>query len=389
MQPLRSLLARVRRMDRYRADALLGVVVGVEMQVEAALGPAEGGLKVAIHAALLLLAACVALRRRLPVLTSLAALGVFVFAQGHDRAVTDSLYLPLFLVLFLNYSVAANAEGRRFWIAPFAAYAAGLAGIAIDDYGGSLGNDLLWLGLVFVAGPMVAGRLVRSRGGLQRALRAKAERLEREREERAAEAVVDERTRIAGELHDIVAHALSAMTVQASAAARLAERKPERAREAFAAVEDHGREALAELRRLLGVLRQDDEELALAPQPSLRHVEALVARARAAGLPVELDIEGEAPELPAGVDVTGYRVVQEALGGALSTRHAERARVRVRYGPEQVELEVDDDGRSLASDDDELLGLRERVAVYGGELHGAYRRDGGHVVKARLPVEVA
>jgi signal transduction histidine kinase len=173
------------------------------------------------------------------------------------------------------------------------------------------------------------------------------------------------------------------MVVQASGARRLAERDPARAGEAFRAVETAGREALTEIRGLLGVLRRGDEELALAPQPSLRHVDSLVRRVRAAGLPVELDVEGEARELPIGVDLTAYRVVQEALGGALEHGHAGLARVKLTYGSDHVALEVADDGREPARP---LLGIRERVTLSGGTLRAGARRDGGHVVRAQLPL---
>ena len=231
--------------------------------------------------------------------------------------------------------------------------------------------------------PVLIGRVIRSRAQLNQALREKAERLEHERADRAAVAALEERTRIAGELHDVVAHALSAMVVQASGARRLAERDPARAADAFKTVETSGREALTEIRRLLGVLRREDEEIALAPQPSLRHVGSLVRRLEAAGLPVELGVEGEARELPIGVDLTAYRVVQEALGGALEHGHAGRARVRLRYGADQVELEVADDG---GAPERPLLGIRERVALSGGRLQAGARRDGGHVVRAQLPL---
>ena len=380
----RALLARLRALDPHRLDLLLAVVVGVEMQVEASF---VGEHQLTVRVMMGALTVAVALRRRFPFAAFVAALVPFVVVQGLGRTVTDELYLALFLVLFMNYSVAANAGDRAFRFAPPIAFAAGILAGALDDYAEEqLLADLLWLTLAFIAGPMVAGRLVRSRTGLQRALRAKAEHLERERRQRADRAVLDERTRIAGELHDIVAHALTEMTLQATAAGRLAERDPERAREAFGAVEGRGREALGELRRLLGVLRRDDEELALAPQPSMRHLDALVRRARSAGLPVELTVDGEPAELPAGIDVTGYRVVQEALNGALNDHGAEHAAVRVSYGPDVVALEVDDDGSGTESAP--LLGLRERVALYGGELQAAPRRDGGHLVRARLPREV-
>jgi signal transduction histidine kinase len=173
------------------------------------------------------------------------------------------------------------------------------------------------------------------------------------------------------------------MVVQASGARRLAERDPERAADAFQAVETSGREALTEIRRLLGVLRRDDEELALAPQPSLRHVGTLLRRIEAAGLPVELAVEGEARDLPIGIDLTAYRVVQEALGGALEHGRAGRAHVHLRYATDHVDLEVADDGGAPSRP---LLGIRERVVLSGGHLRAGARRDGGHVVRARLPI---
>ena len=234
-----------------------------------------------------------------------------------------------------------------------------------------------------VFGPALLGRVLRNRSQLNRTLREKARGLERDRAIRAAAAASEERTRIAGELHDVVAHALSAMVVQASGARRLAERDPARAAEAFQAVETSGREALTEIRGLLGVLRREDEELALAPQPSLRHVAALLRKVEASGLPVELVVEGDARDLPIGLDLTAYRVVQEAVGGALEHGHAGHVRVLVRYAADHVELEVVDDGGEPARP---LLGIRERVTLAGGVLRAGARRDGGHVVRARLPL---
>jgi signal transduction histidine kinase len=202
----------------------------------------------------------------------------------------------------------------------------------------------------------------------------------------AERAVLEERSRIAGELHDVVSHALSAMTVQASAARRLAERNPDAARGAFAAVETTGRDALTELRRLLGVLRREDEELALAPQPSLAHLETLARRSQAAGLPVELTVRGDSPQqLSVGVDLTAYRLIQAALRAARDEGRAGRARVAVYFAPDAVSVVVADDGRAGAVRS--LLGMRERVTVYGGDLAAEPSPAGGHVVRARFPVE--
>jgi len=155
----------------------------------------------------------------------------------------------------------------------------------------------------------------------------------------------------------------------------------------FAAVEASGRESLAELRRLLGVLRREDEDLALAPTPSLAHVDALVARVRAAGLPVDVRLDGAPVALPAGVDLTAYRVVQEALREALEEGRAGRAAVRVRYEDGAVVVEVRDDGHGEAAPGRRLLGMRERVQLVGGELDVGVPREGGHRLRARLPFE--
>jgi signal transduction histidine kinase len=194
--------------------------------------------------------------------------------------------------------------------------------------------------------------------------------------------VAQERSRIAAELHEVVARALRRMVVDADGAAALVDAEPARAPLAFAAVEQTGRDALAEIRRLLGVLRREDDELALAPQPTLAHVADLVRRATAAGLPVALHVEGEAVPLAAGADLTAYRVVQEALAGAVREGAAASARVTVSYGPDAVDLEVADDGSARPAP----LGIAERVALYGGELRTTTARDGGQTLRARLPL---
>jgi signal transduction histidine kinase len=219
--------------------------------------------------------------------------------------------------------------------------------------------------------------------------RERAARAEREREERARSAVTEERARIARELHDVVGHSVSVMTVQASAVRRLLRPEQEREREALLVVERTGREALAEMRRMVGVLRRPEEAPALAPQPSLEHVERLVEQAREAGLTVELRVEGDRQPLPAGVDLTAYRLVQEGLTNALKHARAERAQVVVRYGDGDLEVTVSDDGRGTGSGDGGghgLVGMRERVAVYGGELEAGPQAEGGYRLRAKLPV---
>ena len=197
----------------------------------------------------------------------------------------------------------------------------------------------------------------------------------------------DERSRIARELHDVIAHSVSVMTVQAGAVRRLLKPDQEREREALLTVEETGRQALTEMRRLLGVLRQSDEKAALAPQPGLATLERLVAQVREAGLPVEMRVEGEEIALPAGIDLSAYRIVQEALTNALKHAGPARAWVVVRYGADEVEVEVANDGVSNGgSGGYGLIGMRERVALYGGDLTAGPRDGGGFTISARLPV---
>ena len=252
------------------------------------------------------------------------------------------------------------------------------------------GGDYVFLAIIFTVawtvGFGVGGKFREVDEAKERAARA-----EREREERARLAVSEERARIARELHDVVGHSVSVMTVQASAARRLLRPHQEKEREALLVVEQTGREALAEMRRMVGVLRRPEEAPALAPQPSLEQLERLVEHAREAGLPVELRVEGEPVQLPAGLDLTAYRFVQEGLTNALKHARAHHAEVVVRYSDGHVELTVSDDGFGGGGGDGDkgghgLVGMRERVSVYGGELEAGPRPEGGFRLRARLPV---
>jgi signal transduction histidine kinase len=367
-------------MDPYRLDALVAAFVLVETQIEALVAGVASAHVIGVVAA-----ACVALHRRAVWVAFLGAQLMFLGAQAEGDVVTDHLFLPLFVVLAINVSAAAQIRGRAFWLVPLTTGVSGILALSVDDFEDTVSGFLFTV--TFFSGATAAGgRLLDNRLRLQRLLREKAQRAEEDRAKRAEQAVLDERQRIAGDLHDIIAHALSGMVVQASAARRMTDRDPDRAREAFASVEASGREALGELRRLLGVLRREDEELALAPAPSLAHVGALAQRVSGAGLPVRVRVEGEAAGLPPGVDVTAYRVVQEALAAAAQGSAAGRAEVVVRYRDGDVELEVRDDGTRDDADPRRLVGMRERVALVGGELELSHPRDGGHLVRARLPV---
>jgi signal transduction histidine kinase len=237
-----------------------------------------------------------------------------------------------------------------------------------------------------------AGFMLRGTTDQAQAAEARAIVAERDREADALRAVVDERTRIARELHDIVGHSVSVMTVQTSGVRRLLRPEQEQEREALLAVERTGREALAEMRRVVGTLRDPGGGPTLAPQPSLSRVDVLVAHARETGLPVDLEIEGEPVFLPAGLDLTAYRLVQEGLTNAINHAAAAHAEVHVRYDDGHVEIEVSDDGQGTSRDAPSnggghgLVGIRERVSIYGGELEAGPRPEGGFRLRARLPV---
>jgi signal transduction histidine kinase len=225
------------------------------------------------------------------------------------------------------------------------------------------------------------------------AARERAVELERAREELARRAVVEEQLRIARELHDVVAHSMSIIAVQSGVGAHVLDSQPEEARKALTAIEVTSRPALTEMRRLLGVLRQEAEPSgSLTPTPGLAEVDALAAEVARAGARVEVRIEGTRPELPPGLDLSAYRIVQEALTNVVRHAGPATARIRIRYAPQSVDVEVVDDGRGgnpRPGDGHGIAGMRERAALYGGTLHAGPRPGGGFRVAARLPVEPA
>ena len=294
-------------------------------------------------------------------------------------------FLALILIF---YAVGAHCDERR-----------GLLGGGLD-LAVLLSYDLVHGGLgqahgsrpgaaLIFAFAWLVGREMRRRRRELAGLRDRASRLEREREEKARAAVTEERGRIARELHDVVAHSVSVMVVQAQAGMRLLG-EPDQARGAFSSIEASGREALVELRRLLGILRTGDEQLAIGPQPGLGSLPTLVEQVREAGLPVELRIEGEQAPLPPGIDLSAYRIVQEALTNTLKHAGPAEAEIVVRYSASSLELEIVDNGAgapaSVNGSGHGLIGMRERVALYGGLLETGASSGGGYAVRARLPL---
>jgi signal transduction histidine kinase len=230
-----------------------------------------------------------------------------------------------------------------------------------------------------------------SRTEQTRELKRRVAEAERGRALAAERAAAEERTRIARELNDVVAHSISVMVVQASAVRRLLNSEQEREREALLSVEQTGREALTEMRRMLGVMSTDEQKyVELAPQPGLEHLDRLIAHVQEAGLPVTLRVEGARPELSAGIDLSAYRIVQEGLANALKHATGARAEVLVRYADDGIEVKVTDDGlaaNGARGEGNGLVAMRERVALYGGTLEAGPREGGGFVLHARLPVE--
>jgi signal transduction histidine kinase len=264
-------------------------------------------------------------------------------------------------------------------------------------------SDLVFIPLRFVVA-WVAGYALREReeqaeAAQMRATLAEREReaaemratlAEREREAAARIAVAEERTRIARELHDIVAHAMSMMVLQVGAVRHKLPQTLEEDKDALGRVEQAGRTALAEMRRLLGAMRRDGDGVELGPQPGLDALDSLVEDVTRAGLPVQLHVDGEPFALPRAIDLSAYRIVQEGLTNALKHASASHADVTVRYQPYELEVEVVDDGEGPATTNGNghgLVGIRERVNIYGGEMSATAAPAGGYILSARLPVD--
>lgn len=320
-------------------------------------------------------------RRRWPVQAHwvIIAASVFVLVAGQNSGI--------FAMAFSLYSLGRYTEDRRASLAGLC----GALGVAAADLfifsppGGSV------MALLMVAGIWYLGRRLRFRGEYLRLLKDRAEFLERQQSVEAEQAVARERTRIARELHDIVAHQVSLMTVQAGAAKTVADSDPKAAIEAMSSVEKAGRHALDELRHLLGVLRPGREDSNLVPQPGCAELPRLLDELREAGLKVELEIKGSMNALPARIDLAVYRILQEALTNVL--KHAgvdATASVVVEVGPRGVDLAVHDNGigdTRLPGAGHGITGMRERVHLLGGSLEAGALRGGGFGVQARLPME--
>ena len=382
--PIPSLTSSPARADVL--DAALAGALAILALAEVLTGQVSGPRAAAVPLALLLTLP-LAVRRRypLPVTAVVSASFLLNWAAGVDMY---SYWASIVVALVTAYTAAAHLRPRPAAVTLACLYAV----IVVSALGFS---GMLWGGIL-VGGAALAGFALRDRRRHVSQLAELAGQLELARDENARAAVAGERARIARELHDVVAHSVSVMVVQAGAAEEVLGADPGKAREPLRSVQDTGRQALVELRRLLGVLRTDDSEAALAPQPGLDQVDALAAHVREAGLAVELCVHGDRDGIPAGVDLAAYRIVQEALTNVLKHATASHAVVRVGYRPDAIEVEVLDDGHGpLGAGHDGtgtgqgLIGMRERASLYGGVVEARPRAEGGFAVRARLPVSSA
>ncbi|MFC4536340.1 sensor histidine kinase [Sphaerisporangium dianthi] len=380
-------------------SALALVLAGLSVTTAVLIGTsdptgASGPVDAPDALSLTLIALCcvpLALRRRWPfVLLCAAEVAQIVLAALHyDDGLTG------LVSLILLYTVAAY---RGLALSLVAATVASVSYVISTLLGDDVGG---WMQQTFVAvvalTVWVVGRSIRLRRAYLAELVDRAERLERAREADTRAARAEERSRIARELHDVVAHHVSVMTVQAAAARKVLDTRPEAAKDALMAIEEMGRTAMREMRGIVGVLRTDGEAGELAPQPGMVDLPGLVDQMREAGLRAQLWVEGERRALPPGIDLAAYRLIQEALTNSL--RHAgpaARAWVTVRHDPGELLVQVEDDGtgaggRLARGPEDRpghgLVGIRERVALYGGILRIGPRQGGGFEVRARFPLK--
>jgi signal transduction histidine kinase len=372
------------------ADALLAAALFALAQFELWApatydgAPVFPGSRIATASAVIpLITLPLVLRRRRPLLaylTVVAAIAASSLALGASEATS------FFLVALVSvYSAAANAVPR------FLVLGLALAAIGVHElrdprvYGV---GDLVWA-FGFVVLSWLFGLAVRGRHHRISTLELETVRLQAAREEQARAAVAEERARIARELHDIVAHSVSVVVVQAQAGQRLVGVDDDRARETLGAIEESARGALSEMRRLLGLLRSVDEA-GREPSPGLGDLGRLVAQVRDAGLDVTIDELGDARRLAPGVELAAYRVVQEGLTNVLKHSGGGTARVTIRHEADGIRVEVADDGGSAAPAEPGghgLVGIRERIELYGGSLESGRQDTGGWVLRARLPLE--
>ena len=381
---------RIGRVDHWIVDAILAILalVALELTVWLTSGTSTSD-RIVTAAAAVLYAAPIAVRRVWPVAALVFSIAVVTVSMpfGSQLLSNDNAYvIP---VLVLGYSAGAEPDTRR----SIAALGLGLALLwtwAILPGPGGSTNDLgqtataLFYGTVLLVPTWVVGRLTRRHSDRTTAFRELAAQVDTEQGARDAAAIAAERARIGSELQDIIAHTISAMVIQAGSARLTMGSEPDRARESILNVERTGRQALSDLRRLLGMLRKDDDPRALSPQPGLSQIAAVIDSVRQAGLTCERETLGDPIHLTPGIDLVAYRVVEMALQAASEWRVG-HSFVTIRYEPRDLELEVRGD-RTIPDLERRLAPLVQRVALYQGELRAHPSRE-GFALRARLPLE--
>jgi signal transduction histidine kinase len=391
----RRLIVRTQTVDLRVVDLVLAVLL-----TAGALADASSQLHRGLHGLailpLILLTGSVAWRRLNPWLTTVLAVTAFMafqLASGY----TGGGAFEVAAIALNFYLLGRCTRGHERMLGAAVMFAYWLAGVVVITYsqpGGSVGAVLgAWALLGGL--PFAVGRTLETRRALTKELEESTARLADAQEDRAGRAAAEERHRMARELHDVVAHDVSVMVLQSSGARGVASVDIERAREAMRVVENAGRDALVELRRIVGALHRDSETLAASTAPGLSQLDALVERARAAGLPVDVHVDGRLEALSPGLDLVAYRVVQEALTNAIKHAGLAHAHVNVTVATGCVELEVSDNGHRLTPVRENnhepghgLVGMNERVRLYGGALHAGRRTDThGFEVHARIPLD--
>ena len=385
--------ASILRLPANVGDALIVAVLALALEVQIVVTRPPGSLALNLVSGIALTVSLF-WRRRAP-LAMLAVFGataianealggaLFTSTDAGQRSANPPLYGALATGIAVFYSIGEYAEDRRARIGLLAGIASlWIMAIAAEQ---TRLETFVWSAGLLAATPWFAGRAARAR-------RLRIAALEREREQQARIAVGDERARIARELHDIVAHSVSVIAVQAQGAQSVLDRDPKQAVEALEAIERTAQTALGDMRHSLVALREGRGETPLAPEPTIDDLDALIAQARASDLEVELAIEGERQPLPQRLQVSTYRIVQEALTNTIKHAAGARSRVTIRYGERELEIAVDDDGPGPPVGPHDgprghgLIGMRERVAALGGELLTGAGSGGGFVVHATLPL---
>jgi signal transduction histidine kinase len=360
------------------AAAFLGVTIFLSFGID------EAGWSAGIVGLVLVNTLCLFWRRVAPwaVLAVNLVTGLAIVGLGVPMVV---LNLAPLIALYSTAARVPRLDSLWALVAVIVAYVTGAAVGGFDGDAATVVGNLIAIGSAWLLGTTVFAR-----ADYITQLEARAIELQQAREELAKQAVEEERVRIARELHDIVAHSLSIIAVQSGMGAHVIDEQPAEAKRALAAIEEVSRSALNEMRRLLGVLRSDGEEAALGPMPGLEGIRNLVDSVTQAGTQVDLRVEGEARPLSPGIDLTGYRIVQESLTNVVKHSHATKARVTVDYEPDLVRIEVVDNGTTSPSVNGfghGIAGMRERVALFGGRIEVGPLRDEGFRVMAELPLQ--